>query len=612
MTFTIKKFSEMTVSEKQERKEALDKVFKHKFFASQVNYPPQNGFMEYGPVMTAVKNEIVNIWKNVVVDEDMFEVDTSVMVPYDVLKNSGHIDKFCDVVLTDGLITVRADHYIEENVGEWHKVPIILDDSVMERIDQLKVDIFKGKGDISTKLKNIKIKNNIKQFDKVVVDEICSLMECETKNIANLSNREIDFVVKVNNLRTDYAEFLPAKDFNLIFKLNDSQYLRPELAQGIFVDFKKVYDFNNGQMPFACFTVGKSYRNEISARGGMFRTKEFYQAEIEYFTEDGKHSEFKNILDEELLLLPNTFKTPIKMSVGEAFKQKIISSEAICVFLVRSKRFLIEIGIDIETVRSRQHHSNEMAHYAKDCWDVEINTLTGWIECAGIADRSNYDLTVHSKAINTNAKKCVEPKRVRELLIEKKKIIKELRNNFDDFVEYAESIPLDDDQEYVDVVYNGKTYKLKTVEKVIDSVNYIPTVIEPSFGISRIMYALVEQKFNFYEERKVLQLKPSLCYRHVVITSMHLDDFSRDKMEEIKRIIIKNGFKGVINKRNVSIGKRYLTCDEVGIPFVITVDKETNMNDTVTIRDRDTTEQVRVHIKEISNKLREIFDEKNK
>ncbi|ORD93406.1 SYG [Enterospora canceri] len=343
----------------KERKEALDKIMKHRFFVTQTGYPPQNGFLEYGPVLTAMKNEMINMWRRIVVDEEMMEIDTSVMVPYDVLKASGHIDKFCDVVLTDGITTVRADHFIEEKAGEHFMVPQSCTREAVERVKQLKHEMMNQKT-IENKLKSIKL-NKFKQFDKKKVELITSKFDTVRKHLSDCNKDEIDFIVQSHNLTTETGEFMPAKDFNLIFKLNDGQFLRPELAQGIFANFSKEYVFNNGQMPFACYTIGKSYRNEISARGGMFRTKEFYQAEIEYYTEDGSHADFDYVINNKLTLLPNAVETPFEMNLKDAYSKKIISSQAICVFISRCHIFITEIGIDLSRVRYRQHHVCEMA-----------------------------------------------------------------------------------------------------------------------------------------------------------------------------------------------------------------------------------------------------------
>ena len=183
-----------------------------------------------------------------------------------------------------------------------------------------------------------------------------------------------------------------------------SQYLRPETAQGQFLNFSKLLEYNNGKMPFASATIGKSFRNEISPRSGLLRVREFAMAEIEHFVDpnDKKHPRFHevahvklNLLDRDVQLSGKTEVT--SMPIGEAVEKKIVDNETLGYFLARIQLFLEELGCNPGKIRYRQHMANEMAHYASDCWDAELQTSYGWIECIGNADRSAYDLTVHMK-----------------------------------------------------------------------------------------------------------------------------------------------------------------------------------------------------------------------
>jgi len=201
--------------------------------------------------------------------------------------------------------------------------------------------------------------------------------------------------------------------FNLMFDSSigptgkQKGYLRPETAQGHFLNFARLLDFNNGRLPFASAQVGRSFRNEISPRSGLIRVREFTMAEIEHYVdpEDKTHTHFKEVESVVLRFLPKEVQSAgktdiLSMSVGEAVQKKIVDNETLGYFLARVYLFLIKIGINPERLRFRQHMANEMAHYAADCWDVEIQTSYGWIECVGCADRSAYDLTVHMKKTN--------------------------------------------------------------------------------------------------------------------------------------------------------------------------------------------------------------------
>lgn len=180
-------------------------------------------------------------------------------------------------------------------------------------------------------------------------------------------------------------------------------YLRPETAQGHFLNFSRLLEFNNGRIPFASAHIGKSFRNEISPRAGLLRVREFTMAEIEHYVDpmDKSHERFGEVRDVTLALLDRhtqaSGRTQVShMTAGDAVAKGVIANETLGYFLVRVQQFLLKIGIDPERLRFRQHMANEMAHYATDCWDAEIHNFTGWTECVGCADRAAYDLSVHS------------------------------------------------------------------------------------------------------------------------------------------------------------------------------------------------------------------------
>ena len=180
-------------------------------------------------------------------------------------------------------------------------------------------------------------------------------------------------------------------------------YLRPETAQGHFLNFSRLLEFNNGRVPFASAQIGRSFRNEISPRAGLLRVREFTMAEIEHYVdpEDKRHERFNEVRDVVLDLLDRNVQASgstktRKISVGEAVSGGIIANETLGYFVGRIHQFLVKIGVDPTRLRFRQHMANEMAHYATDCWDAEIQNSYGWTECVGCADRAAYDLTVHS------------------------------------------------------------------------------------------------------------------------------------------------------------------------------------------------------------------------
>jgi glycyl-tRNA synthetase len=364
----------------------------------------------------------------------------------------------------------------------------------------------------------------------------CNHSQCIlTIQIDNYNGEELGQLIKKYELKNPEtgAEPLPPTAFNLMFQTsigpssNAAGYLRPETAQGQFLNFAKLLDYNQQQMPFASASIGKSYRNEISPRGGLLRVREFLMAEIEHFVDPQggkKHDRFNEVKDVELVLLNRhtqlAGKTDIeKMTIGKAVADGIVDNETLGYFLARIQLFLAKIGVDQSKVRFRQHMANEMAHYAADCWDAELHTSSGWVECVGCADRSAYDLTVH-------AKKTGAPLMVRQRLdtpisidewqidLDKKKFGPKFKKD-GKLVEAAiealsqekrEALAKDLKQDGkitidVDGVGDGKVevgsdlIKIEYRTRVENTREYTPNVIEPSFGIGRILYALMEHNY---------------------------------------------------------------------------------------------------------------------
>lgn len=325
----------------------------------------------------------------------------------------------------------------------------------------------------------------------------------------------------------------PPVAFNLMFQTaigpsgNLQGYLRPETAQGQFLNFAKLLDFNQQQMPFASASVGKSYRNEISPRAGLLRVREFLMAEIEHYVdpEGGKkHHRFDEVKDVELVLLNRhtqlAGQTKVeKVAIGKAVADGTVDNETLGYFLARIHLFLEKIGVDQSKIRFRQHMANEMAHYAADCWDAELQTSYGWIECVGCADRSAYDLTVHAK--KTGAPLMVRERLAEPITIEEWQIDLD-KKKFGPFfkkdgktVEAAIEALTQDKREAlaqdlkldgkitidVDGVGNGKveiSKDLIVIERRTRTENtreFTPNVIEPSFGIGRILYSLIEHNY---------------------------------------------------------------------------------------------------------------------
>lgn len=446
--------------------------------------------------------------------ENMLEVDCTMLTPYEVLKTSGHADKFADWMCKDpknGDI-FRADHLVEavlESRLNGDK------EARGEKVEEKEED---------PKKKKKKVKSTAVKLDDAVVQEYKEVLN----KIDNYNGEELGALMKKYEIKnpTTGGELLPPVAFNLMFQTsigpssNAPGFLRPETAQGQFLNFQKLLEFNQQSMPFASASIGKSFRNEISPRQGLLRVREFLMAEIEHFVdpEGGKkHPRFDEVKDIKLELLNRDIQKAGKSdidstSIGEAVATGLVDNETLGYFLARIQLFLLRIGCDPKKIRFRQHMDNEMAHYAADCWDAELLTSYGWIECVGCADRSAYDLSVHMK--KTGAPLVVreprkEPLKVEEwqVDIDKKKFGPKFKKDGKTVEaaiealsqELREKLSLDlekDGKIVVDVpgVGDGKVEvpkELVAIEKrtrVENVREYTPNVIEPSFGIGRIVY----------------------------------------------------------------------------------------------------------------------------
>lgn len=505
----------------------LDSLVKRRLFytPSFEIYGGVSGLYDYGPPGCSLQANIIDIWrKHFVLEEDMLELDCTALTPHDVLKTSGHVDKFSDWMSKDpktGEI-FRADHLVEEVLESR-----LRGDREARGQASAPVEVDAEKG-AKTRKKKVKDTKAIKLDDRQIKEYEESLAKIDNFNGQELG--ELMQKYNVKNPATGGDLELP-KAFNLMFQTDIGPtgqfkaYLRPETAQGQFLNFQKLLEFNQQSMPFASASIGKSFRNEISPRSGLLRVREFLMAEIEHFVdpEGGKkHPRFAEVKDVELVLLNRKVQLEgrsdvEKMAIGTAVEIGLVDNETLGYFLARIHLFLKRLGIDQTKVRFRQHMANEMAHYAADCWDAELLTSYGWIECVGCADRSAYDLTVHTK--KTGAPLCVretrnEPLRIEEWQVdlEKKKFGPKFKKDGKTIEaaveglsqELREKLSLDlqkDGKILIEVPSVGKVeieQELITIEKrtrVEHTREYTPNVIEPSFGIGRILYSLIEHVY---------------------------------------------------------------------------------------------------------------------
>ncbi|KAF2742054.1 glycyl-tRNA synthetase-like protein [Sporormia fimetaria CBS 119925] len=589
------------------------------------------GFYDYGPPGCALNANIIDLWRKHFVQEDnMLEVDCPMITPHEILQTSGHVDRFCDWMVKDpksGEI-LRADHLVEQVLEARLK-------GDKEARGQATVQV----DDPKKKKKKTHGAAQAVKLDDAMVQEIEEVLA----KIDNYSGPELGELMEkydIRNPATGNKTTAPV-EFNLMFQIPNigpssslRGYLRPETAQGQFLNFAKLLEYNNGRMPFASASIGKSFRNEISPRAGLLRVREFLMCEIEHFVdpEGGKkHARFHEVADIQLNLLNRDVqlsgKTDItRMSVGEAVEKKIVDNETLGYFLARIQLFLHEIGCNPDKIRFRQHMASEMAHYAADCWDAELQTSYGWIECVGCADRAAYDLTVHMK-------KTGQPLQVKERLEEPRTVefwaAETAKKSFGprfrkdaSAVQAAVDALTDDLKEKLSLelkdagkitlnvpgVNDGKvelTSDLITIERRTRTDNvrtYTPNVVEPSFGMGRILYALCEHVYwsrEGDESRAVLSFPPKIAPISVALYPLSSHADFKPLIARLSTSLRKQRVHFAVDDSSASIGKRYSRRDQLGTPFHITVDFESVKNMTFTLRERDTMKQVRAGEKEI-------------
>ncbi|KAJ2743708.1 Glycine--tRNA ligase 1, mitochondrial [Coemansia sp. BCRC 34301] len=602
----------MTDSNLNIDRSALESVVLNRFFYVQSFsiYNGVAGLYDFGPTGAALQQNLISLWRqHFVIEEDMLEVDCSIMTPAEVLKVSGHVEKFADWMCKDTVdgSVIRADHLVE---------------AVLEARLQ-------GGNKPAAELEEYKfILAQIDNYDGQGLAELITKFD-------------------IRNPDTGNAVTTPAM-FNLMFESsigpsgNLKGYLRPETAQGQFVNFSRLLDFNNQKMPFASAMVGRSFRNEIAPRQGLLRVREFTMAEVEHYVDPNNkdHPRFDEVAHVKLPLLPSQTQldgktAPIMMSIGEAVAAGTVDNKTLGYFLARIYLYLMAVGIKHDLLRFRQHLPNEMAHYATDCWDAEIKTSHGWVECVGCADRSAYDLSKHSAY--TKEKLCVRENLPTPLVTEKlvceannKVFGPRLKRAANPVKEYLYSLSeaeltavqsaLSKDGKTT-VVLSGTpadgeyeiTSDMVLIEKrtIVEHVReYTPNVIEPSFGVGRILYSLLEHSFNVREgaeQRSYFSFNPAVApFKCLILPLSGHASFAKPVQDVARRLRACGVPARVDDSTSASIGRRYSRNDELGTPFAITVDFQTANDGTVTLRERDTTRQIRASIDEIVELVKSI------
>ena len=531
------------------------------------------GFIDYGPLGAMMKRRIEDAWRGFfVVREGFYEIECPTIGQEAIYVASGHVKGFTDKMFqcSHGGEYLRADHVVEGGGHCEHAAA--LDEASLAR-------------------------------------ELADL-PCPA----------------CNETIGDVRVF----GFSLMFQTSigpGSQrtgYLRPETAQGIFTDFSRLLRFYRDKLPFGATQIGKSYRNEISPRQGMIRLREFTQAEAEIFVNPKKkeHPNFARYAEYRMPLLgypAQLASTPaVEMTMHEAVRTGMVANQYVAYYLALTHEFLTQVGVSAERLRFRQHLPDERAHYAEDCWDAEcLSDRFGWVETVGIADRTDYDLRAHASHSGEPFTVFIQyPEPVRRCETRVVPRMGALGPRFRGTAkQVADAIASTDPATAAtgngfSIEVNGDIieitpdlFDVREVEVEVQGEEVMPHVIEPSYGIDRILYSVLEHSFREEEvqdeTRIVLQLPSAVAPIQVAVFPL----MSRDGMDRLAMEIVGElKGSGLMAEYDDSgaIGRRYRRQDEIGTPFAVTVDYDSLEDGTVTLRDRDSMRQVRLPRSDLS------------
>ncbi|GKZ15019.1 glycine--tRNA ligase [Haladaptatus sp. T7] len=552
------------------------------FFQSSEAYGGVSGFYVYGPQGAALKRNIEDSWRDrFQVREGHREIEAPTVMPEPVFEASGHLDTFDDMLVEcpECGESHRADHLIEDNTD--------IEDAEAMPLSEV--------GDL------------IAEYD-------LHCPSCETPLAGE-----------------------PVEDFNLMFETDIGPgsghpgYLRPETAQGIFVEFPRLKEYARNQLPFGITQIGTAYRNEISPRKSIIRVREFTQAELEHFIDpETDEPPLHRVEDVEVTLYSAVEQNDddgdyLRTTIGEAVEEGIIASDWVAYYLGVGQEWYERIGVDMDRFRFRQHLAGERAHYASDCWDAEAEIDGDWIEITGYAYRSDYDLSKHDKYSDedfTIFRQYDEPKVVERATVDPDMsyLGPEFGGAAADIAEALQTLAERDrtafDGDEVTVEADGDTYAIPvektgfSVEEVKESGEHIvPHVVEPSIGIGRVLYTVLDHAYDTDEiegeTRTRLSLDPEIAPTTVGVFPLMDKDGMGETARDIAAELRSHGLD-VVYDDSGNIGRRYRRQDEVGTPFCVTVDYEGLEDDTVTLRERDSTEQVRVAVDDLPNLIADL------
>jgi glycyl-tRNA synthetase len=552
------------------------------FWQSYEIYGGVGGFVTYGPLGARLKQNIERKLRELFVTKlGILEIETSIIAPERVFEASGHVSHFKEPMVECSQCNrrFRADHLLEEYA-----------------------------------------KKSCVETEKMSLDEIQAALKKYGTTCPECG-----------------GGFKPPQQFLTMFETsigpysNATGYGRPEAAQGIFVEFNRLYGIAREKLPFGVIQIGHALRNEISPRQGLIRLREFTIADLEFFfdPEEPDCCLLKDVEKEilHLYLADERLKCSekiVKVTVKEAVAQNLIRSEWQAFFMAMAKKLLMEIGIPADNQRFIEKTAWEKAHYASQSFDQEVYVdRWGWIEVSGHAHRTDYDLSSHMKTSGVDL--CVYKENevpVEQETITVKPVMAKMGPIFkNEAARVAKLILEAPAEEVATAIENNGSYtagsyrilpeyvEISRGKNIVRGKRFIPHVVEPSFGCDRLFYVALEYAYHVKKGRVVMRFPRTIAPMQVGVYPLVSKDGIAEKAQEVHKLLVSEGFETEYDEAG-SIGRRYARADEAGFPLGITVDYDTLRDSTVTIRDRDTWKQVRTRIEDLPELLIKYFREK--
>lgn len=539
------------------------------FWPSYEIYGGLAGFYDLGPLGSLLKENIRKLWLDYFVfrHQDMVVlIETPVIAPEIVFKASGHVESFTDPIVTCSKCgkIYRADHLLEDILG-------------------IKVE--------------------------------------------GLRPEELTSIIREKGVKCPSCggELEDVRTFNLLFQTNvgpykhDVAYLRPEAAQGMFTSFKRVFNAMRYSLPLGIAQVGRVARNEISPRQGMVRLREFTIMEVEFFfdPEDAEEPDFSRFPEKLRILTADARSKGLDEVVvvrpEEAVAEGIVLNKWLAYWMSVAQAFAKELGLREDEILFEEKLPEERAHYSKQTFDQLVSiSRWGWVEISGHAYRTDYDLSRHMQFSGEDMTVYRELKKPKEITKKSVVIDQELLKEYfgSDTPRVLQALRRLSAEEVEKILSEGevivdgfkvpaRVFRIEEIKEVVRGRRFIPHVVEPSFGAERLLLVVLDKAY--YEEggRVVLKLPPKLApYKLAVFPLIPKEESLRTLARRIYHDAVKAGLT-VIYDEDGSIGRRYARVDEIGVPFAVTVDYQSLEDNTVTVRFRDSREQIRIKSDEV-------------